>query len=140
MQKSIIPITFTEILRNPSKFSAKGYKQESIRKLRETISHLRRIHNPENSFKYALKWILLEWAFRRECVVISEIDFLLRKFADLMLALSFVESTYLNIDMYKSESLQNDENRAQSADSSKAYRKPRAFVYAVRSTVTYFTI
>jgi len=38
------------------------------------------------------------------------------------------------------ESLQNDENRAQSADSSKAYRKSRDFVCAVRSTVDYFMI
>jgi len=40
-----------------------------------------------------------------------------------------VESTYLNTDMSKFESLQKDVSRAQSADSSKAYRKPRAFNY-----------
>jgi len=34
---------------------------------------------------------------------------------------------YLNIDMCKFESPQRDESRSQSADSSKAYRKPRAF-------------
>jgi len=33
----------------------------------------------------------------------------------------------MNTDMRKFESLQRDESRAQSADSSKAYRKCRAF-------------
>jgi len=47
------------------------------------------------------------------------------------LLVSFVENTYLDIDMYKFESLQNDEKRAQSADFSKAYRKSRAFFCAV---------
>jgi len=51
IQKSIIAITFTEILRYPSDYSTKGDKQESIRKLRKTISSDRRIRNPENSFK-----------------------------------------------------------------------------------------
>jgi len=50
-KKSIIAITFTEILRYPSDYSMKGDRQESIRKLRKTISSGRRIHNPENSFK-----------------------------------------------------------------------------------------
>jgi len=35
-----------------------------------------------------------------------------------------VESSYMNIDMCKSESSQKNESRAQSADSSQAYRKP----------------
>jgi len=34
----------------------------------------------------------------------------------------------LNADMCKFESSQKDESRAQSADSSKAYRKPRAII------------
>jgi len=38
-----------------------------------------------------------------------------------------VEGTYLNTDMCKCESSQNDESRAQSADSSKAYRNHSAF-------------
>ena len=39
-----------------------------------------------------------------------------------------VERSYLNTDMRKFETLQKQESRAQSADSSKAYRKPsRAF-------------
>jgi len=42
--------------------------------------------------------------------------------------------------MHKFESLQNDENRAQSADSSKDYRKSTAFVCPVRSTLDYFMI
>jgi len=50
-QKSMIAITFTEMLHYPSDYSTKGDKQESIRKLRKTISGVRRIHNPENSFK-----------------------------------------------------------------------------------------
>jgi len=44
---------------------------------------------------------------------------------------SLVENTYLNLDMYKFGSLQNDEKRAQSADFSKAYRKSRTFCCAV---------
>jgi len=39
-----------------------------------------------------------------------------------------VEWSYLNTDMRKFESSQNDESRAQSADSSKVYRKPRASI------------
>jgi len=35
--------------------------------------------------------------------------------------------------MRKFESSQKDENRAQAADSSKTYRKPRAFIYTRRS-------
>jgi len=38
-----------------------------------------------------------------------------------------VESTHLNIDMCMFESSQKDKSRAQSADSSRAYRKPSAF-------------
>jgi len=34
----------------------------------------------------------------------------------------------LNTDTCKFESSQQDESRAQSADSSKAYRKPKAFI------------
>jgi len=51
IQKSIIAITFTEILHYPSKYSSKGDKKESITKLKKTISRITRIHNPENSFK-----------------------------------------------------------------------------------------
>jgi len=51
IQKSIIAITFTEIMRYPSDYSTKGDKQESIRKLRKTITGVQRINNPENSFK-----------------------------------------------------------------------------------------
>ena len=40
------------------------------------------------------------------------------------LFISFVESSYLNIEMYKFESSRKDESRAQSADSLKAYSKP----------------
>jgi len=43
------------------------------------------------------------------------------------LAVSHVESSYLNTDMCKFESSQ-EENRAKSADSSKSYRKTRAMV------------
>jgi len=39
------------------------------------------------------------------------------------------ESTYVNVDMCKFESSQKDENRAQSTDSLKAYRKPSGFNY-----------
>jgi len=40
-----------------------------------------------------------------------------------------VESTYLNRDMCKFESLQKDESRWKSTDSSKAYRNTSAFKY-----------
>jgi len=40
---------------------------------------------------------------------------------------SHMENSYLKTDMCKFESSQKDENRAHSADSSKAYRKPRTF-------------
>ena len=40
---------------------------------------------------------------------------------------SLLESSYLNTDSCKFESSQKDESRAQSADSSKTYSKPRAF-------------
>jgi len=40
---------------------------------------------------------------------------------------SHVECSYLNTDRYKFESSQKDESRTQSADSSKTYRKARAF-------------
>jgi len=55
--------------------------------------------------------------------VLREIDFLLRKFADRSTPFTFVETNYLNTDMCKYKSLQKDKNRAQSADSSKAYSK-----------------
>jgi len=42
-------------------------------------------------------------------------------------ASSVVESTYLKPDMHEFESSQKDESRAQLVDSSKVYRKPRAF-------------
>jgi len=38
-----------------------------------------------------------------------------------------METSYLNANMYKFESLQKEESRAQSADSLKAYSKPRGF-------------
>jgi len=44
------------------------------------------------------------------------------------LFVSHVESSYLNTDMCKFEVLQDGESRAQSADFSVAYRKPRAIV------------
>jgi len=40
----------------------------------------------------------------------------------------------LNTDICKFESPQKDESKAQSADSSKAYRKPRAFIWGIRVT------
>jgi len=40
--------------------------------------------------------------------------------------ISHMESSYLNTDMCRFESSQNDKSRAQSADSTKAYSKPRA--------------
>jgi len=51
---------------------------------------------------------------------------LLNKFADGFKPVTFVESSYLDIDMCKFESSQKDESKAQSADSSKAFSKPRA--------------
>jgi len=48
------------------------------------------------------------------------------KFAIDSLPASPVEWSYLNTDMRKFESSQKSESKAQSADSSKAYRKPRA--------------
>jgi len=53
------------------------------------------------------------------CVVLREIDFLIKFVIDSLL-ISPVEWIYLNTDMHKFESSQKDENRAQSADSSKA--------------------
>jgi len=41
--------------------------------------------------------------------------------------------------MRKSESSQKDERRAQSADSSKAYRKPRAFICQPKLFLVFFT-
>jgi len=41
--------------------------------------------------------------------------------------LTFVETGCLNVGMCKFESSQKDESKAQSAEPSKAYRKPRAF-------------
>jgi len=58
-----------------------------------------------------------------QCVVLREIDFLLKLVID-SLHISPVELTCLNTDMRKFASSQKDESRAQSADSSKAYRKP----------------
>jgi len=49
------------------------------------------------------------------------------KFAIDSLLLSLVEWSYLDTDMRKFESSQKDESRAWSADSSKAFRKRRAF-------------
>jgi len=40
-------------------------------------------------------------------------------------------SSYLNTDICNFESTQKDERRSQSADSLKAYRKPRAFKKSV---------
>jgi len=48
-------------------------------------------------------------------------------FAVSSLLVSPGEGTYLNADMFKFESSHEDESKAQSADSSKAYRKPSAF-------------
>jgi len=59
--------------------------------------------------------------------VLREIDFLVKFVIDSLL-LSLVVRSYLNTDMRKFESSQKDENRAQWADSSKAYRKRRAFI------------
>jgi len=61
------------------------------------------------------------------CVILREIDFLLKFVIDSLL-ISPVAWSCFNTDMCKFESSQKDESRAQSADSSKAYRKPsRAF-------------
>jgi len=49
-----------------------------------------------------------------------------RKYETICLVFMIQVSIYFNIDMCKFESSQKDESRAQSADSSKAYRKPRA--------------
>ena len=59
--------------------------------------------------------------------MLREIDFLL-KVCGRFLLVSPAEYSYLNTDMYKFETSQKDESRAQSADSSKEYRKPRAFI------------
>jgi len=48
------------------------------------------------------------------------------------LLLSLVETSDLNTNMRKFQSSQKDESRAQSADSSKAYRKRRAFYCPVK--------
>ena len=69
----------------------------------------------------------------QQCVVLPEIDFLF-KFAIDSLLFSPVEWSYLNTDICKFESPQKDESKAQSADSSKAYRKPRAFIWGIRVT------
>jgi len=49
------------------------------------------------------------------------------KFTDGYKLFTCLETSYLNTDMSKFESSQQDESRAQSADSSKAYSRPRAF-------------
>jgi len=48
---------------------------------------------------------------------------------------SQVKSSYLNTDTYKFESSQKDESRAQSADSSKAYRRPGALIVSWTCTI-----
>ena len=62
------------------------------------------------------------------CIVLHEIDFLLKFVIDSLLV-SPVEWSYLNTDMCKFEISQKDESRPQSADSSKACRKPIAFTF-----------
>jgi len=52
-----------------------------------------------------------------------------QKFVIDSLLLSLVEWSYLNTDMRKFESSQKHESRAQLADSSKAYKKRRAFYW-----------
>jgi len=54
------------------------------------------------------------------------------KFADRFNIHIIVRNNYLNTDMCNSESSQSSESRAQSADSSKTYNKPKAL-----SIVTY---
>ena len=49
-----------------------------------------------------------------------------------------VEWSYLNTDMRKFETSQKEESRAQSADSSKAYRKPSRASIVYYSRVSYF--
>jgi len=55
-------------------------------------------------------------------------EFLIKRLQTYILLISHVESCYLNADMCRLESSQKGESRAQSADSSKAYRKSRAFI------------
>jgi len=65
--------------------------------------------------------------------VLREIDFLL-KICDRFVA-SFtcgVKSLEYRYSMCKFESSQKDESKAESADSSEAYRKPRAFVCSAK--------
>jgi len=59
-------------------------------------------------------------------VVLHEIDFVFKKFADGFKPVTFAESSSLNTDMCMFESSQSEESRAQSANSSKACSKPRA--------------
>jgi len=63
--------------------------------------------------------------------VLREIDFLLKTFANGFNSVAGVETGYLNIDMCKFESSQCEGGRAQSAASSKACSKPRAFKYNI---------
>jgi len=58
--------------------------------------------------------------------VLRKIDFLYKMCKIDSLVVSHVESNYINTDMCKFESSQKHESRTQSADSSKACRKPRA--------------
>jgi len=55
---------------------------------------------------YSNKSIL---GFRR-CVELREIEYVLQKLADLFDCVTFVETNYLNTDLYKSESSQSHEN------------------------------
>jgi len=62
------------------------------------------------------------------CVILREIDFLLKSVSiDSLLTPTVVSATYLNIDMRKFESSKNEESRAQSAEFSKTFSKPRTF-------------
>jgi len=51
------------------------------------------------------------------------------------LPVSHVKRGYLNTDMFKFGSSQQDESRTQSADSTKAYRNPRAFNCCLTDTL-----
>jgi len=58
---------------------------------------------------------------------------LLKKIVNRFNSVAFVEISYLNADMCKFESLQKEDSRAQSADSSKAYNKLWAVTADVQS-------
>jgi len=64
-------------------------------------------------------------------VELREIDFLLKRFAELFDCVVFVETNYMNTKMCKSDSSQSHENRAQQIDSSKVHNKPELLFVAL---------